>query len=426
MDATANTIGKKGLRIAFLTPEYVSEEKFDGGLANYLYRVATALVQKGNYVEIFVLSNVDESIEHEGVRIHRVRKRAGKLLHRLKRLIQKLRGPKFTYSCHILDGAVSLANALNFRVQAQAFDIVQCSDFGATALALPRNPPYRVVSRLSWHAPLWRQACEIPATMDRYFAEYLERRSLRRSHFIYGPSQRIASIVAGVLKRPIQVIRPPISADIMPEHEDDSIYREELSEKRYVLFYGRVCKLKGVVELARAMRVVFARYPELMLVVVGREDPPGIILELQELLSDDRTKLRYLPRLRHPRLIPIIRGAQCVVLPSRVDNFPNACLEAMRLRQVVVGTREASFDELIKCGVNGFLASLSDEGSLSSAITKAIELDSAERLRIGAAAYESLKKLDPQVSLEQLLTAYRRAIDGSGGVNPEQDMRGSN
>ena len=34
------------LRVAFATPEYVTEKHFDGGLANYLNRVSRSLVHE--------------------------------------------------------------------------------------------------------------------------------------------------------------------------------------------------------------------------------------------------------------------------------------------------------------------------------------------------------------------------------------------
>ena len=39
----ATTMPPEKLRIAFATPEYVTEDHFDGGLANYLNRVSKKL-----------------------------------------------------------------------------------------------------------------------------------------------------------------------------------------------------------------------------------------------------------------------------------------------------------------------------------------------------------------------------------------------
>ena len=47
-------IDSDGMRIAFVTTEYISEPLFAGGLANYTYRVARALRELGHDVEVFV------------------------------------------------------------------------------------------------------------------------------------------------------------------------------------------------------------------------------------------------------------------------------------------------------------------------------------------------------------------------------------
>src|SRR5258705_10472567 len=61
------------LRIAFATPEYVSEEYFDGGLANYIHRVAKALAGMDHDIHVLTLSKIDDAgFEHEGGTVHRM------------------------------------------------------------------------------------------------------------------------------------------------------------------------------------------------------------------------------------------------------------------------------------------------------------------------------------------------------------------
>jgi len=61
------------LRIAFATPEFVTEKHFDGGLANYVNRVSKTLADLDHDVHVVTLSLQDEAkFEHEGVMVHRV------------------------------------------------------------------------------------------------------------------------------------------------------------------------------------------------------------------------------------------------------------------------------------------------------------------------------------------------------------------
>ncbi len=78
---------KQKLRIAFATPEYVTEKHFDGGLANYVNRVARSLVQLGHDVHVVTLSLEDENqFDYDGVMVHRVMLgRRWQMLNRLTR-----------------------------------------------------------------------------------------------------------------------------------------------------------------------------------------------------------------------------------------------------------------------------------------------------------------------------------------------------
>ena len=67
----------------------------------------------------------------------------------------------------------------------------------------------------------------------------------------------------------------------------------------------------------------------------------------------------------------IKRYGSVVVLPSLIDNFPNACLEAMGLGKVVIGTVGTSFDELISEGTTGFLVSPNNPEALADKIISA-------------------------------------------------------
>ena len=61
------------MRIAFITPEYPTEETYSGGLANYLGRMTTALADQGHDVHLFTKSfEANEQFEYRGVTVHRV------------------------------------------------------------------------------------------------------------------------------------------------------------------------------------------------------------------------------------------------------------------------------------------------------------------------------------------------------------------
>ena len=66
-------MNKPKLRIAFATPEYVTERVFEGGLGNYVHRAAKALVKMGHEIHVVAISQIDQAeFEHENIFVHRV------------------------------------------------------------------------------------------------------------------------------------------------------------------------------------------------------------------------------------------------------------------------------------------------------------------------------------------------------------------
>src|SRR6185436_10900121 len=60
------------MNIAIVTSEFVTESSFDGGLANYTYRLAKSLIKLGHVPVIFVRDDTDELINFEGINVYRV------------------------------------------------------------------------------------------------------------------------------------------------------------------------------------------------------------------------------------------------------------------------------------------------------------------------------------------------------------------
>jgi glycosyltransferase involved in cell wall biosynthesis len=140
--------------------------------------------------------------------------------------------------------------------------------------------------------------------------------------------------------------------------------------------------------------------------------------ELRSHLGDYVHRVAILPAQRHEVLLPIVRHARLVVLPSRVDNLSNACLEAMGLGRVVIGTRGASFEQLIQHGLNGFLVAQDDQEELAATIDLAWRLAPGERERIGARAIASLERMRPDHAIANLLNYFGAVVAGKDRGRP--------
>ena len=399
------------LRIAFVTPEFVTEPKFDGGLANYLARTATHLVAAGHSVDLFVLSDRVESLEYNGVRVHRVAQYAGGLRTSLLRKIERRVRPLLGVGRFATDreNARRLGEAVA-RFNGR-FDVVQASDYGGTGRDVPHSAGC-LVTRLSWNRIGTREAERTPTTFHARLGDGLEAAAVRRSVRCYAPSHRIAEQMSQRFGRTVDVVRPPAAAS-SAVIEDDRILREqirrEIGEQPYVVFFGRVCRVKGADLLGRILRPLMETDPSLHLVVVGRADLPDVVDEIRAELPEP-TRLLLTGRLPHEQLFPIVRAARAAVLPSRIDNFPNVAIEATQAGQIVVGTVEGSLTELLVDGESGYIGSVDDVAGLSRRVAAACELDGSKREAMVQAARQRLRQLDPAETIPQLVAYYRDAI----------------
>ena len=144
--------------------------------------------------------------------------------------------------------------------------------------------------------------------------------------------------------------------------------------------------VKGVDVLAEAMKPILLTHDRIHLVMVGRPENERIMEVVRQKLGDATDRLIHINRLEHKQLFPILRGAEFVVLPSRADNMPNACIEAMLVGKVVIGTRETGFDELLCEGKTGFLAKPGDSISLQATIERVLRLNKNDKKQMAEKA----------------------------------------
>jgi glycosyltransferase involved in cell wall biosynthesis len=432
------------MRIALVVTEYVTEANYAGGLANYTYRVAIALKKLGHEPMIFVTANQDETIYHDDILIIRVLTRSPRvlslslkivteLLHILIRiwsktfktlnllipfisqenwLYQRIYSLVKIYSFLVesrffLEAAISMRHALFLKNKECKIDLIQythLAGIGCLRLSIP------TVVRLSSYRDLW-----IPYNFQfsKPLEKLLEDIALKRADQVIAPSHWVADYVTKKLKIPVKVIESPF---IPPtEAEDSSILESTINpQETYSLYFGSLAEWKGVFVLMDAVKIFLDNHQNYSFVFIGRDltwkDGVAASDYIYQNLKDYGNRVKVLGSLRHPQLFPIIRRSNFVVLPSLAENFPNACLEAMWLKKVVIGTLGRSFDQLITHSENGFLCEPGDINSLVKTMDYAASLSDSDRLVMGEKAHYRIKELSPDKVVTELLQVYESLI----------------
>lgn len=388
------------MRIAFITPEFVTDLRNAGGLGNYLFRIGKLLVERGHQVEVFVSSNLEPRIVmHDGIRVERVSPVARRVWLRILRNMSRMAGARYPFD--LATQACALAAAMQRRHQAAPFDIVQSADYLAVGLAVPWAKGRIHLVRCSTAADLWNEVYG-DRSKDQKWRARMERATLRRADRAYAPSRFIAAHYRNRYGIPVDVLRPPMGLEVAPSSDPPCGLPD-----RFLLHFGHLGKKTGTPWLTNALRVAFEAEPSLRMVWMGRGNF-NEITGLQDNLGRHRSKLQIHYPLAKPDLYAVLQRADATVLPSLVDNLPNTAIESLMLGVPVIGTRGASIDELVQEGVTGNLVPPGDVDALASAMVRFWRGESTVRKGFnwrGGIADE----MQPEGAVENLLKLARLA-----------------
>lgn len=397
------------MNICIITPQFVTEPYFYGGIAQQFYKIAKWEVVHDHRVDIITPCRKNEDIIYEGIYVHRITSRESSIIIRIlnKLTFHKL---KITFSC--LSYSYSIYRKVKQLHSVIHFDIIQSVNFGVGGLISLLLLSIPFVLRAASYRPTWNKFSGIKNTLDLKLYTLLELIYYRLALHIFAPSIAVQKmLIKKASIKNVRVIRTPFYTDVV--EFDDSIYQKELKGKIYLLFFGWLEKRKGVHILGQALPEVFLKIPDSYAVFVGTDYFRYSRFSMRQYITDlcnsfvDR--VIFINPLTHEQLYPIIKESRLVVLPSLVDNLPNAMLEAMGLGKVVLGTIGCSFDEVIEDGKNGFLV---NPGKPHELAQKIIEIwDRKDLDEIGKNAACKIKDFAPDKVIPQIIDYYQEVID---------------
>lgn len=368
-----------------------------GGIGSYTEKTARALSAAG--VEVHVITEAAD--ESPGTTV------SGRLhVHRLAP--SRLRPRELRH----LHRALMVALAIR---RLGHFDVVQACEWEGEASIFASLPTAPLLTRIATPRYLVDELNDAPSRARRRQALVgaLERWQTRHSSHVFAPSKAMANEVAREWRLDARAISI-VPTGIERFEPDPARLPDAVRGLRFVLFFGRMERRKGVDVWLDALPAVLARHPDVVAVFAGRDiyaDSGRPFSEIaRERVPAIVDRLIILPHLPHGELLPLISSADMVVLPSRWENLANACLEAMSLGKVVVATTGCAFEEMIDDGVDGFLVPPGEVEPLARTVANA--LDDRDRLRaMGSAAARRAATFDLGKMVEQLLELYGTVHD---------------
>jgi glycosyltransferase involved in cell wall biosynthesis len=358
------------MRFAFLTCEYAALGLPEGGLGNYLTRMAGALVEAGHEVHVFfsAIARAEwrtKSLETtiDGVHVTVVPNAAEGDV--------RLRAIEALLPRRVLGAAYATAKAFQSAHADQGFDAVQVPTLMPAALLLDDRCP--LILRASAYSTWVREVDEIEIAAEDFLVEEWERQSLLETPHLYAPSAYLAKRLRDEFGFDCAVVRPPLPAatQALDDRWAEGV-RE--AEETTLVWLGSVARRKGSREAARAFEKAVAQVPSLRLHVCGGDQ--GGLTDFAALPEAVRARIAFHGPQPAVRAQALLRRAVALVAPSRIENLSNSVIEAHAWGIPAIVCDETSSEELCPAELRSVLPVVGDIDSLASAMATASNLPS--------------------------------------------------
>lgn len=355
------------MRIAFLTPEFVTESDSEGGAANAVRKLAFALRDLGHDPEVFVHSKREPPVlDYHGIRVERAgHSPTGR--YRLTRwLARPWDWPRILGLSNRPRPAIHLAAALAARERLHRFDaaLSVLVDVAGVHVSRRRGRPHlvRVTASKDQLRADWGDDAR---SLTNRLVLALTDRQLRDADAIISPSLFSADRFQRGIRRPVHVLRTPAMIEVRPAADPPAGL-----PPRFLLHFGRLGPSKGTLDIAAALPLAWQSEPELQMIWAGKEIAAGDFANCRRLWPDGDTRVRWLGPVPKATLYAILQRAAAAVLPSRIDNLPNTAIESLMFGIPILGTRGTSLDELVEHGRSGELVDPAHPEQLAAAMVR--------------------------------------------------------
>jgi len=190
-----------------------------------------------------------------------------------------------------------------------------------------------------------------------------------------------------------------------------------LSERKFILFVGRIDAIKGIDVLIRAIHHLTCKpsdsHQDLGLIIIGGErdlDPQTESQEeqrLRRMVAQMRLQDRvaFWGSQRQDLLPYFYSAAEALVLPSRYESFGMVALEAMACGTPVIASRVGGLQYTVEDGRTGFLIPEGEWRLLADRICEVVE-NPPLRGRLVAAAKKKVKQFGWPTITKKVLSLY--------------------
>lgn len=414
------------MHIVIVTTELAAPNHSSGGLASFSANMARIFRENGHRVSIVLAATKKENIIFDkDIDLHEIfiPKSLWGRFERIAGIGASMTGEEKDEIRRFfmnLYKSRQVRKVIGHIDKKEKIDLIHYCNLGALSLYADRKIPY--VIRISGFLNMCNGGANQPNGSSEFednkpsIRHRLEYFALKRAGYVISPSY----FLAGVARRNLG-IRPTVLESpfvLNQENWDYRVYDSLVKGKQYIIHYGSLKYLKGTHIVAQMAHTMLDAHKDMLLVLAGADsemsDERGRKIKAHELVKAGAGKhsdrVVYAGCLVREQLYPLIQNAQLCLLPSRLENLPNACIEAMAMGRIVVGTDRVSFEQLIDDGISGFLCERDNPLSYLRAVNTALNMSVEEKRKMEEKAVERIRELAPDVVYRKYLSYYRKVI----------------
>ena len=386
------------MKVAFVSYEYPPDAAY-GGIATYVHQAARMLCARGHHVEVFSSSPRRDGPQIEDdILVHRILETrqenfalpVGRLFAKRHKTVRfdVLEGPEFLADAR---EAVKLVPdiPLVVKLHTPSIMLLELNYLETSTIKKVRHCLNGILRGVK---PAWGY----PPHAMGYRSQALEADGMERVHTldadeIATPSKSLGDILIqkwGLQPGVVSCVPYPYT----PDRKLLDIPAE--THTNVVTFVGRLEMRKGVLELARAIPIVLEEYPTARFRFVGSsEDSPianvGMQHYLERRLQGYKRSLEFTGAVAPHEIPKLFAKTDICVFPSRWENFPCVCLEAMAAGRGIVASSAGGMAEMLNDGQCGSVIPPGEPQSIAQAVL-ALLRQPDRRIKLGEAARERL------------------------------------
>ncbi len=232
-------------------------------------------------------------------------------------------------------------------------------------------------------------------------------------------SDGVTAVSSYLKEETLRMFTPRKSIEVIHNFVDTSAFRRlpgreprellGLGSEKVVIHISNLRPVKCIPDVLSVFERIQRRIPATLLLV--GDGPERSEAETWVRINGLTGKVRFLGKIDD--IVPLLSIADLMLMPSNVESFGLAALEAMACGVPVIVTDAGGFPEFVRQGVDGFLHQHGDVEGMSRSALARLEDDEVWQ-RFSKAAEKQAGQFDTALLVEQYESFYRKLIENAG------------